>query len=99
MVGSTPTRFRQILDDSIAFVGSNPFKVSSGPAVLFPSCSQIFDKLFNINVRGTLFTVQKALPLLNDGDSMTLNGSVASVKGTAAFGVYAASKAAIRSFV
>ena len=50
-------------------------------------------------MRGTLFTVQKALPLLNDGGSIILNGSVASVKGTAAFGVYAASKAAIRSFV
>ena len=58
-----------------------------------------FDKLFNINVRGTLFTVQKALPLLKAGGSIILNGSVASVKGTAAFGVYAASKAAIRSFV
>jgi NAD(P)-dependent dehydrogenase (short-subunit alcohol dehydrogenase family) len=58
-----------------------------------------FDKLFNVNVRGTLFTVQKALPLMNDGGSIILNGSVASVKGTAAFGVYAASKAAIRSFV
>jgi NAD(P)-dependent dehydrogenase (short-subunit alcohol dehydrogenase family) len=43
--------------------------------------------------------VQKALPLLKDGGSIILNGSVASVKGTAAFGVYAASKAAIRSFV
>ena len=53
-----------------------------------------FDKLFNINARGTLFTVQKALPLLNDGGSIILNGSVASAKGTAAFGVYAASKAA-----
>src|SRR5277367_5245219 len=39
-----------------------------------------FDKLFNINVRGTLFTVQKALPLLNDGGSIILNGSVAGVK-------------------
>jgi NAD(P)-dependent dehydrogenase (short-subunit alcohol dehydrogenase family) len=58
-----------------------------------------FDKIFNVNVRGTLFTVQKALPLLNDGGSIILNGSVASVKGTAAFGVYAASKAAVRSFV
>src|SRR6202041_2371372 len=57
-----------------------------------------FDKIFNINVRGTLFTVQRALPLLNDGGSIILNGSVASIKGTAAFGVYAASKAAIRSF-
>src|ERR1700731_83946 len=58
-----------------------------------------FDRLFNINVRGTLFTVQKALPLLNDGGSIILTGSVASVKGTPAFGVYAASKAALRSFV
>jgi NAD(P)-dependent dehydrogenase (short-subunit alcohol dehydrogenase family) len=58
-----------------------------------------FDKLFNINVRGALFTVQKALPLVKDAGSIILNGSVASVKGTAAFGVYAASKAAIRSFV
>ena len=58
-----------------------------------------FDKLFNINVRGTLFTVQKALPLMNEGGSIILNGSVASIKGTPAFGVYAASKAAIRSFV
>src|SRR5271163_3371034 len=57
-----------------------------------------FDKLFNINVRGTLFTVQKTLPLMNDGGSIILNGSVASIKGTAAFGIYAASKAAIRSF-
>src|SRR5258706_210531 len=58
-----------------------------------------FDNLFNVNVRETLFTVQKALPLLKDGGSIILNGSVASVKGTAAFGVYAASKAAIRSLV
>jgi NAD(P)-dependent dehydrogenase (short-subunit alcohol dehydrogenase family) len=58
-----------------------------------------FDKQFNVNVRGTLFTVQKALPLMNDGGSIILNGSVASMKGTAAFGVYAASKAAIRSLV
>jgi NAD(P)-dependent dehydrogenase (short-subunit alcohol dehydrogenase family) len=58
-----------------------------------------FDKLFDINVKGTFFTVQKALPLLSDGGSIILNGSVASVKGTAAFGVYAASKAAVRSFV
>src|ERR1700683_251342 len=58
-----------------------------------------FDKLFDINVKGTLFTVQKALPLLNDGGSIILTGSVASVKGTAAFWVYGATKAAIRNFV
>jgi NAD(P)-dependent dehydrogenase (short-subunit alcohol dehydrogenase family) len=60
---------------------------------------QHFDRLFNINVKGTLFTVQKALPLMNDGGSIILNGSVASVKGTSAFGVYGATKAALRSFV
>src|ERR1700732_1367721 len=58
-----------------------------------------FDRLFNTNVKGTLFTVQKALPLLNDGGSIILTGSVASIKGTAAFWVYGATKAAIRNFV
>jgi NAD(P)-dependent dehydrogenase (short-subunit alcohol dehydrogenase family) len=58
-----------------------------------------FDKIFNINVRGTLFTVQKALPLINDGGSIILTGSVAGVKGTPATGVYGASKAAVRNFV
>jgi NAD(P)-dependent dehydrogenase (short-subunit alcohol dehydrogenase family) len=58
-----------------------------------------FDRLFAINVKGTLFTVQKALPLMNDGGSIVVNGSVASAKGTTAFGVYGATKAALRSFV
>jgi NAD(P)-dependent dehydrogenase (short-subunit alcohol dehydrogenase family) len=49
-------------------------------------------------VRGTLFTVQKALPLFNDNGSIFLNGSIASIKGFPAFGVYSASKAAVRSF-
>ncbi len=57
-----------------------------------------FDTLFGVNVRGTLFTVQKALPLLNDGASVILNGSTNVDAGDAAFGVYAASKAAVRSF-
>ena len=57
-----------------------------------------FDRLFDINVKGALFTVQKALPLLKEGGSIILNGSVAGVKGTPAFGVYGATKAALRSF-
>src|SRR6202171_4316896 len=57
-----------------------------------------FDKTFNLNVRGTLFTVQKALPLFTDGGSIFLNGSIASIKGFPGFGVYSASKAAVRSF-
>jgi NAD(P)-dependent dehydrogenase (short-subunit alcohol dehydrogenase family) len=58
-----------------------------------------FDRLFNINVKGALFTVQKAIPLLNDGGSIILTGSVASTKGTPGFWVYGATKAAIRNFV
>ena len=57
-----------------------------------------FDKTFGLNVRGTLFTVQKALPLFSDGGSIFLNGSIASIKGFPAFGVYGASKATVRSF-
>jgi NAD(P)-dependent dehydrogenase (short-subunit alcohol dehydrogenase family) len=57
-----------------------------------------FDETFSINVRGTVFTVQKALPLLNPGASIILAGSTAATSATPAFGVYAASKAAIRSF-
>ena len=57
-----------------------------------------FDKTFGLNVRGTLFTVQKALPLFSDGGSIILNGSIAGVKGFAGAGVYSASKAAVRSF-
>src|ERR1700676_3450695 len=59
---------------------------------------QHFDAGFGLIVRGTLFTVQKALPLFNDGGSIIMTGSVASVKGFPGFGVYAASKAALRSF-
>lgn len=57
-----------------------------------------FDKTFGVNVRGTLFTVQKALPLMGEGSAIVLNASIAAIKGTPAFSVYAASKAAIRSF-
>jgi NAD(P)-dependent dehydrogenase (short-subunit alcohol dehydrogenase family) len=56
------------------------------------------DRLLGINIKGTLFTVQKALPLMPDGASIVLNGSMVSLKGFPAFGVYAATKAAIRSF-
>jgi NAD(P)-dependent dehydrogenase (short-subunit alcohol dehydrogenase family) len=57
-----------------------------------------YDKTFNANVKGLLFTVQKALPLLVDGASVILNASIVSIKGIAAFSVYSATKAAIRSF-
>jgi NAD(P)-dependent dehydrogenase (short-subunit alcohol dehydrogenase family) len=57
-----------------------------------------YDKTFNINVKGVLFTVQKALPLLVDGGSIILNASIVSSKGMPAFSVYSATKAALRSF-
>lgn len=57
-----------------------------------------FDNTFNRNVKGLLFTVQKALPLLQDGSSIILNASIASSKGMEAFSVYSATKAAVRSF-
>ncbi|UYP75874.1 SDR family oxidoreductase [Pantoea dispersa] len=57
-----------------------------------------FDRIFGTNVRGVLFTVQKALPLLSDKASVILTGSTAATEGTAAFSVYSASKAAVRNF-
>ena len=68
----------------------------------FQTCGSVteehFDKLFDINVRGALFTVQKALPLLKDGGAILLTGSVAGSKGIGNFSVYNATKAAVRSF-
>jgi NAD(P)-dependent dehydrogenase (short-subunit alcohol dehydrogenase family) len=57
-----------------------------------------FDQLFGVNVKGLLFTVQKALPLFKDGGSIILNASVAGRKGIGGFSVYNATKAAVRSF-
>jgi NAD(P)-dependent dehydrogenase (short-subunit alcohol dehydrogenase family) len=57
-----------------------------------------YQKTFDTNVKGTLFTVQKALPLLRDGGSIILTSSTTSISGTPAFSVYSATKAAIRNF-
>ena len=57
-----------------------------------------FDRIFGTNVRGVLFTVQKALPLLSNGASVILTSSTTSIQGTANFSVYSASKAAVRNF-
>jgi NAD(P)-dependent dehydrogenase (short-subunit alcohol dehydrogenase family) len=59
---------------------------------------QHFDAQFDINVKGLLFTVQEALPLLRDGGAVVLNASIVSVTGSAAMSVYSASKSAVRSF-
>src|SRR6267142_5498451 len=58
----------------------------------------LYDSIFNINVKGLLFTVQKALPLLPDGASIILNASIVASKGLPANSVYSATKAALRSF-
>lgn len=69
-----------------------------GRAMLGSVTEEHFDTTFGLNVRGTLFTVQKALPLIRDGGSIVMNGSIASVKGMPGMSVYGASKAALRSF-
>ena len=62
------------------------------------STEALFDETFDINVKGVFFTIQKALPLLNDGASIIINSSVVNETGVAAASVYAATKAAVRSF-
>lgn len=57
-----------------------------------------YDQWFGVNVKGLLFTVQKALPLMPDGASIILNASIVSIQGMEAFSVYSATKAAVRSF-
>jgi NAD(P)-dependent dehydrogenase (short-subunit alcohol dehydrogenase family) len=59
---------------------------------------EFYDSIFNINVKGLLFTVQKALPLLPDGASVILNASIVASKGLSTNSVYSATKAAVRSF-
>jgi len=81
------------IDILFASAGVGEFNVPLGSIT-----EEGFDKTFNVNVRGTLFTVQKALPLMRDGGSIIMNGSIASVKGFEGFSVYNASKAAVRSF-
>jgi len=67
-------------------------------AALGQIAEQDFDATFATNVKGVLFTVQRALPLLSDGASVILTGSTASAKGGPAFSVYGATKAAVRNF-
>src|SRR5271170_3950403 len=67
-------------------------------AALGEITEELYHAIFDINVKGLLFTVQKALPLLPDGASIVLNASIAGSKGLAANSVYSATKAAVRSF-
>jgi len=67
-------------------------------AALGSISEELYDSTFDINVKGVLFTVQKALPLMPDGASIILNASIVASKGFAANSVYSATKAAVRSF-
>lgn len=67
-------------------------------AALGAVSEEFFDSIFDTNVKGLLFTVQKALPLLPNGASIILNASMVGSKGLAAYSVYSATKAAVRSF-
>ena len=74
---------------------------NAGLAMLAPFGTvdeQFFDLHFDANVKGLFFSVQKGLPLMNDGGSIILNGSIADIKGFPAMSVYSATKAAVRSF-
>ena len=89
---ATVKREKGKIDILFASAGQGDF------ATLEQVTEEHFDKTFDLNVRGTLFVVQKALPLFNDNGSIFLNGSIASIKGIPSLGVYSASKAAVRSF-
>src|SRR6266571_1926439 len=74
--------------------------VNAGVAKFAPfaeTSESVYDENFDINIKGAYFTIQKALPHLNDGASIVLNTSVAGIKGVANASVYSASKAALRS--
>lgn len=75
---------------------------SAGRGAFIPTeavTEENFDEVFNLNTRGTYFTVQKALPLLSEGSSVILNSSVLSSMGVPNMSVYAGSKAALNAFV
>ncbi|MFT0174036.1 SDR family NAD(P)-dependent oxidoreductase [Paraburkholderia mimosarum] len=89
---ATVSEHSRTIDVLFANAGGGEF------ATLGEITEEHFDRIFSTNVRGTLFTVQKALPLLKDGASVILTGSIGATRGMPAFSVYSASKAAIRSF-
>jgi NAD(P)-dependent dehydrogenase (short-subunit alcohol dehydrogenase family) len=89
---ATVKKEKGTLDIVFAIAGTGTF----GP--IGKITEEDFDKQFDVNVKGLLFTVQKALPLLQDGGSIVLNASIVSITGSPALSVYSATKAAVRSF-
>ena len=82
----------------VASTSSSPTRAEEASPRWASITEEQYDQTFGINVKGVLFTVQKALPLIRDGGSMILTASIACIKGIGAFSVYSATKAAIRSF-
>ncbi len=89
----TVKREKGMIDVLYASAGVGEFNIPIGAIT-----EENFDKTFDVNVRGTLFTVQKALPLFKDGGSIIMTGSIAGIKGFPGLSTYSASKAAVRSF-
>ena len=90
--------FAQIKEEKgrldVVFANAGSFKYANLDAI----DEELFDGMFDSNVKGLLFTVQKALPLLPDGACIVLNASIVSIKGIPSNSVYSATKAAVRSF-
>jgi NAD(P)-dependent dehydrogenase (short-subunit alcohol dehydrogenase family) len=99
---SDPTQLDAIVDAVTAHGGGLDAVFTNAGGGEFATLADVtvehYLDTFNRNVAGTLFTVQKVLPLLNPGASVILSGSTSASKGIPSFGVYAASKAAVRSF-
>src|SRR6516165_6582779 len=97
-VGDLERLYAQIRDEKgrldILFANAGIAKY----AALGSITEELYDSMFNVNVKGVLFTVQKALPLMPEGASIVLNASVVGSKGLSSNSVYSATKAAIRSF-
>ena len=96
--GDLDRLFSQIMNDKgkldIVFANAGSAKY----APLGQITEELYDSIFDINVKGVLFTVQKALPLIPEGGSIILNASIVGSKGLPANSVYSATKAAVRSF-
>jgi NAD(P)-dependent dehydrogenase (short-subunit alcohol dehydrogenase family) len=87
------------LDIIFGNAGITPMTAGTTPITpLGTITEENYDSLFNVNVKGLLFSIQNALPLLSDGGSIILNASIVASKGFANWSVYSATKAAVRSF-
>lgn len=87
------------LDIIFANAGITPMTAGTTPITPLGNITEEnYDSLFNVNVKGLLFSIQNALPLMPDGGSIVLNASIVASKGFANWSVYSATKAAVRSF-